>query len=70
MKLGGAHRSAFRGTESRLVVGYRVSVEIGSKQAQASFRGDENVLKPDCGKDLLKSLNYLNQMTYRYASHM
>lgn len=52
-----------------------MSVEMASKQAQASFRGDENVLKPDCGKggitiSLLKSLNYLNQVNYMYVSYI
>lgn len=57
------------------MAGYGVSVEMASKQAQASFRGDENVLKPDCGKggitiSLLKSLNYLNQVNYMYVSYI
>lgn len=52
-----------------------MSVETASKQAQASFRGDENVLKPDCGKggvtiNLLKSLNYLNQVNYMSVSYL
>lgn len=50
MKLGGAHSLGIQ-RQSRIVMGYGVGVEIASQQAQASFRGDENVLKLDCGND-------------------
>lgn len=33
------------------MVGYGVGMEMASKQAQASFRGDEDVLKLDCGHE-------------------
>lgn len=50
MKLGGAHSLGIQ-RQSRIVVGYGVGVEIASQQAQASVRGDGNVLKLDCGND-------------------